>query len=621
MKFSAFFLVNLILVATFIWLGRKKGFLSFFQNGKWWLTWLAVGIITLMDEMTSVFYASYEAYRFIGLKAIFYISLTSIFIRFISSRMVEIAEILENNKIRGGGVYSFSYLVFGSVVSFIAISSILVDYILTATLSTVSAIENGTSFLMMGEGVKFLLKYAVVIGIMFLNIMGIKENAKFTYFIFVFAAFVLLNLIVGGAFGIDATVAGNLGSSWGGFVGDFTRHGFIGGYSNLIVGIGSCILAYSGIESVLQTASLTPDWKSIKKAYWFLALTVGIVTPIIALMALSSNINLAAHESDLIPAFASAVNGPWFGIAVSILASFTLIMAVNTAMVASAELMEKFAEQYNFTWIMKINKRNSLYRLHIINASFYCLILFITSGSQAILAEMYAVGLVASFCINIGALLFYRYRRGTSDHSQHTSRLGTLILFIILISTFGYIMYHRPYGTLLWFTISVIVLIAGIAISKRRSPEKLKRRMSDSPMELVFRIQELETDTVHILFKRPNEEAIMKHYENDFYVSFYSLRSDLPEKLFKNQFLLGIQPRQNLNSMITSLLNLLTYEVPDKEVHIHFGWPLSSWWDRISIGVEVYKIMKLPRVFSNFNFHIEYFNLEHKKFWKQTKES
>ena len=52
---------------------------------------------------------------------------------------------------------------------------------------------------------------------------------------------------------------------------------------------------------------------------------------------------------------------------------------------------------------------DSLYRVHIMNATFFSAIVLIAGGQQAILAEMFAVGLVASFCINLGALLIYRY--------------------------------------------------------------------------------------------------------------------------------------------------------------------------------------------------------------------
>ena len=36
-----------------------------------------------------------------------------------------------------------------------------------------------------------------------LNILGIRENARFTYTIFIFAAFIFLNLIASGFFAFD----------------------------------------------------------------------------------------------------------------------------------------------------------------------------------------------------------------------------------------------------------------------------------------------------------------------------------------------------------------------------------------------------------------------------------
>ncbi|MCX8011422.1 MAG: APC family permease, partial [Ignavibacteria bacterium] len=328
MQTIVFILINVLLVFVFIYISRKKDFLSYFQGGKWWITWFAVGIITLMDELTSIYYAPFEAFRFIGIKAVIYIALTSIFIRFISTRLTEISNILEVNNLKGGGVYSFSYLVLGPSASFIAISSILVTYILTATISTVSAVENGTAFIQMDEGFKFVIKVIVIWLIAGLNILGIKENAKFTYLIFAFASFVIVNLLMGGIFNLDNNSASQVKEGFNLFLGDITNTNVFGAYSNIIIGIGSCILAYSGVESVLQTASLVKSWKEIRKAYNFLAVTVGIVTPLIALFALSSTKNLSEHETDLIPVFASNVNGHLFGIIVSALASMTLIMAV-----------------------------------------------------------------------------------------------------------------------------------------------------------------------------------------------------------------------------------------------------------------------------------------------------
>jgi len=132
MKTLVLLIINLALAGLFFWLIRRSGLLTYYMNGRFWLTWLAVAIITLMDELTSVFYAPAEAFRFIGPSAIFFIAFTSIFIHYMTTRLVEIAEILEHHGIFGGGVYSFSYLVLGPTVSFVAVASIMVAYTLTA---------------------------------------------------------------------------------------------------------------------------------------------------------------------------------------------------------------------------------------------------------------------------------------------------------------------------------------------------------------------------------------------------------------------------------------------------------------------------------------------------------
>jgi len=43
-------------------------------------------------------------------------------------------------------------------------------------------------------------------------------------------------------------------------------------------------------------------------------------------------------------------------------------------------------------------------------------------------------------------------------------------------------------------------------------------------------------------------------------------------------------------------------------VIVHLGWPMSSWLDRFSIGVMVFSLMKLPKLFPEFDFVIEHFS-------------
>lgn len=602
------------LVFLFVHLWRKKNLLSSFEGGRWYLSWLAVAVITLMDELTSIFYAPSEAHRFIGTNAIVFIAATSLVVRLLSFRLAEIARILEKHGIRGGGVYSFSYLVLGPVMSFVAVSSIFVDYILTASISTVSAVENAHSmFGVQAHGlVDFGFQMFVVWGVCMLNISGIKESARFTFGIFTAAAFILVSLAASGLVDMPAGGWHIIGKS----VTDIGSRaqtldiGMI--FDNLkfaIIGIASCILAYSGVESVVQTAGLVRSWRDIRKAYMFLGLTVGIITPVVSMLVLAQpGLNYAAHEGDLITYYARLVNGPWFAIAVGALASFTLTMAVNTAYVASAELLERLGHRYGFHWLIHPNKRGSLYRIHLMNAALYTAVLIITQGSQKILAEMYAVGLVASFVINMGSLLIYRYKQGKlrekdEREEYHKSRFGTLLLFLIVLSCFIYLSIEKPYGFVMWSSFTVVCLIIGLRVARKREPEKAQRAQSDTPMEMVLYLAEHDVEHLNIYFRRPSE--MLDVVPGAAYVSFFSPRQGIPESRGPGHFRFSLE-RVPLRTAIKELIGLIRYEFPGVPVTFHFGWPLSSWFDRISTGVMVHGLMKLPREFPEYNFQIAY---------------
>jgi hypothetical protein len=132
MKIVVLGALALLIVFVFYGLNKKKDLIVYFSSGRWWLTWLSLAIITLMDELTSIFYAPAEAFSFIGLNSIFSIIFAALLIHFATIRMVEIAQILEINRIKDGGVYSFSYTVLGPTVSFIAVASISVVILITS---------------------------------------------------------------------------------------------------------------------------------------------------------------------------------------------------------------------------------------------------------------------------------------------------------------------------------------------------------------------------------------------------------------------------------------------------------------------------------------------------------
>jgi len=605
MTFLILFWLNLALLCVCVALVLRPGLLGFAKGGKWYLTWFAVGLITLMDELTSIFYAPAEAHRFIGTQAIFFIVATSLLIRVLSTRFVEIAQILECHNIRGGGVYSFSYFVLGPVASFVAVASIMVDYILTACISTVSAVINGTAFLPIGHAAEYGLILGVIWGIAGLNILGIRENARVTFGIFLVASVVLVNLIALGFLHLSPDSPRIMFESMRDVTHSVAHGGLPHGVAVVTVGIASCILAYSGIESVIQTAGLVENWRDIARAYWFLALTVGIVTPLISALALSAPIDMHQHEGDLITYWATLVGNVPFGVIVGLLGSVILIMAVNTAYVASSELLERLAHRYRFNWLIATNRRASLYRIHILNGFLYTGIILITKGSQALLAEMYAVGLLASFCINIGCLLIYRYFQGTKEiRAYYTSRTGTLLIEFILVACFVYLALHKPYGTGLWAAVVTVLLAAGIPLSRRYGPERHEVRRSDYPLEMVLALGEVD-GPLHVFFRRPGEVAMADHRPGCAFVTFFQVREGIPEKMASDHYRFPIQPGGVYRSIV-ALLALLKEELDGRDVTLHFGWPTSSWLDRMAVGVFVANLMRLPKVFPDLRFSIDY---------------
>lgn len=605
MKLGLLTALNAGLIFVFMVLLRRKGLLTYSHQGKVWLTFLAVGIITLMDEFTSIFYAPAEAYRFIGPSAIVYIVLTSLLIRIFSTRLTEIAEILEHHGLIGGGVYSFSYLVLGPMVSFVAVASIMVDYILTACISAVSAVANASSLFAASPGAKLVGVLGIIWAVAGLNILGIRENARFTFSIFILAAFVILNLIVSGLLALDQGSVARLHQAAAETVSHLETGSWITDYGRFISRIAFCILAYSGVESVLQTAGLVRSWREIHKAYIFLALTVGVVTPLVTVLVLSAPIDFKRHEGDLITHYASMLNGMPFGMAVAALASITLIMAVNTAFVASSELVERVAQRYDFQWLIVTNRRHSLYRIHLLSATFFSLIILITMGSQSLLADMYAMGLLATFCINTGSLLLYRYFKGTKDLEYSTNRLGTLALWVILVSCFVSLALEKHYAALMWASVTAVMLTGGFLVAQKRAPELKEIAKADSEMGMILYLAQSSARELHLLFRRSPEVDREFPEKNAAYITFYSPRIGIPRKMGENHFCFPLT-KISLYHRIVSLLRVVEYEFPDHRVVVHFGWPLSSWLDRLAIGVMVFNLMRLPRIFPKMEFIIRY---------------
>jgi len=187
----------------------------------------------------------------------------------------------------------------------------------------------------------------------------------------------------------------------------------------------------------------------------------------------------------------------------------------------------------------------------------------------------------------------------------YTSRLGTLGLWIILVSCFIFLAVDKIHATMLWAAVTGVMLLLGFLVAQKRAPEIKEIAQADSEMQMILYLAESKAREVHLFFRRTEDPgATLK--ENEVYVTFFSPRGGIIPRVAPNHFRFPLT-KISLYHRMVSLLKVVEYELADRQVVVHFGWPLSSWFDRMAIGVMVFNLMRLPRLFPRFEFDIYYF--------------
>ena len=148
-----------------------------------------------------------------------------------------------------------------------------------------------------------------------------------------------------------------------------------------------------------------------------------------------------------------------------------------------------------------------------------------------------------------------------------------------------------------------VLLAVGIPFSRRYGPEVKEVRRSDYPMEMLLCLGEAD-GPLHVYFRRPGEGDVTQPCTGTVFVTFFNPRQGIPPRLGENHFRFPIQGGSVYRS-ITALLALLEEELDGRDVTVHFGWPTSSWLDRMATGVFVANLMRLPLRHPKLRFAIE----------------
>jgi amino acid transporter len=319
---------------------------------------------------------------------------------------------------QGGGVVTVAAKALNQWFGALGGMFILVDYFLTAAISSLSGIlylsvvfpTIGPQTAFLGFSITLWITLVTLILLGILNWIGVSESAKVSM---VGAAIAFLSDIA-----ILVTVFIHL--SFPAFLALLPKM-----FSQrtltpvtILVGFAGSFLAFSGLESISQLSPVMklPRRTVGKIALFLVILSVGLTSPLLTVLSTLLLPHAAADpvlSSQIISLLAGHWGGPFLQAEVAISASALLVFASNTAIIGSYHVFLALSRMEFFPeFILRRNKLRGTPHYSIALATLVpILVLLAVHGNINILGDMYAFGLLGAFSLTCLGMDIVRYRQ------------------------------------------------------------------------------------------------------------------------------------------------------------------------------------------------------------------
>lgn len=406
------------------------------------LAWIGLGA----DGLSSSSYGPEEAFRALGSHTYLAVFLalgtafTVFVISYAYSRMIE-------HFPTGGGGYIVATHTLGEKVGVLSGCALLVDYMLTITVSIASCGDALFSFLpIQYQEYKIIFDLILILGLIILNIRGVKESVTFLAPIFVI--FVITHLFMIG-YGIFShlpqvgQVAGELKTNFN--IGLAT----LGGVGMLALFLRAYSLGggtYTGIEAVSNGLQIMRDPKvqTGKRTMLYMSTSLAFTAGGLFLCYLLLKVSPAEGRT-LNSILANALFGNWsFGYALALVTIFSegalLFVAAQTGFIDGPRVMSNMAIDSWFPHrFASLSERLTMQNGVLVMGGAAIFLLFYTGGVISHLIVMYSINVFLTFSISqIGmSTYFIRNRKKEVHWKKHlpVHIIGFVLCFTILIIT------------------------------------------------------------------------------------------------------------------------------------------------------------------------------------------
>lgn len=355
----------------------------------------------------------------------------------------------------GGGAYTVSKENLGQTAGLVAGSALLIDYILTVSVSISAGVENiGSAFPWVAQH-KIIIGVSIIVLIMVLNLRGIKESANiFAYPTYFFIVSIVIMLLMG-AYRLIS--------------GDLTPQAPVihevypeVPYFLLLRSFASGCAALTGIEAISNGVPIfkAPSQKNAKITMVWMALILGSFFMGITTLTHYLGIMPAHGGETVISQLGKAVFGhSAFYYSTQVAIALILLLAANTSYADFPRLTSLIAkDRYLPRQLSSIGDRlvfsNGIMTLTIASG----MLIIIFGGSTHSLIPLYAVGVFLSFTLSQSGMILHHIKHKGEHWKIRLSinALGACTTFVVLT-----VIAITKFKSGAWM---VIVLIPGLVL-------------------------------------------------------------------------------------------------------------------------------------------------------------
>jgi amino acid transporter len=437
------------------------------------LAWVGLGA----DGLSSSAYGPDEAFRALGGHTYLAVALalaTAVTVLVIS---LAYSQIIKRFPFGGGG-YVVATELLGPSVGVVSGSALLVDYVLTISVSIASGGDAVFSFLSPQAATwKLPVEAAAIVLLVVLNLRGVKESVSILAPIFAFFVVTHVVLVFGGLGAHLTAVPRVAGEVAGGFRSGLAQVGAAGLFAIFLRAYSMGAGTYTGIEAVSNGIQIMrePKVETARRTMTYMAVSLAITAGGILLCYLlfeAAPVPGKTMNAVLLERFAAGFRpgglplGPLFVVATLAGEAALLFVAAQAGFIDGPRVMANMAHD---SWIPhrfgQLSDRLSMQDGVLLMGTASLVTLIATRGDITHLVTMYSINVFVTFSLSQLAMVRYWVRTRTEGRRRGLSIHGVALVLCLSILVGTVYEKGRQGG---WVTILVTSLLVALCFLIRR---------------------------------------------------------------------------------------------------------------------------------------------------------